>query len=173
MGVYLCWYFEVIAVSVRGEVYYDVCLLSESYCSLDDDELFTEHRYSLLNVGHLSEQKIDTLIDKLVEGFTDFSSYDSCRSIRVRYGYIMYDDDELTYLAVCGQCPKQGHDNVRLEGPTVGVEGVQQFCPTQGHDNVRLEVRAKVREIAEGSSVIYMEKHVNLSTSRKPVLSKI
>ncbi len=130
-------------MSVYGEVFYDVCLLSGSHGSLDDDVLFTEHQYSLLNVGHLSEQKIEDLIDKLVGGFTAFNSRDSCMSVRVRYGYTMYDDNELTYLAVCGQCPKNSHENLKCD------------------------VRAKVREIAAGSSAIYMEKPVNLSVQKK------
>ncbi|MCK5699388.1 MAG: hypothetical protein KAH93_06060 [Candidatus Aenigmarchaeota archaeon] len=130
-------------MSVYGEVFYDVCLLSGSYGSLNDDVLFTEHQYSLLNVGHLSEQKIEDLIDKLVGGFTDFNSRDSCLSVRVRYAYTMYDDNELTYLAVCGQCPKN--------------------C----HKDLKREVRAKVREIAVGSSAIHMEKPVNLSVRKK------
>ncbi len=78
----------------------------------------------------------------MVKGFTDFSPYGLCKSIRIRDICKDEDDSRARYITVCGECPRDYHSTM--------ID----------------KVKEKVHKIA-GTSVIYVEKPVNLSVSEK------
>lgn len=132
----------MVSLMITGKVLRDIYLPQENYKSTYDTESLSMKKYSVLDVNPLSTQQIDDLIDRIVEGFKDFSPYGSCKSIRIRDVCKDEDDSRTRYIAVCGECPRDYHSTVMSN------------------------VKAKVDEIA-GTSVIYVKKPVNLSVREK------